>query len=156
MLVEDFPLQNPNQLPFNCFGYSQTNADKNSIGVAGALVVDVNCPSFNFNTFLPIQGKQRLFLVGKEPGQVVIFPEESLPTDWVPVWQVSKGRRRSQVTFCGTSLGESEPTLSKCKNRKKLQKWKEILWHDRKKILPPTQQNLRALWKRFQQEAERV
>lgn len=114
-----------------------------------------NSPPFNFNTFLPIQGKQRIFFVGKEPGQVAIWPEEPLPTDWLPVWAISIGRR-GQAMFCGTSLVESEPTQSRCRDRKKLREWKEILWHRRKRISPPTQQNLRGLWKRFQKEAERV
>jgi hypothetical protein len=74
----------------------------------------------------------------------------------MPVWAISKGRRRSQVMFCNSSLAESEPTISKCKDRKKLREWKEILWYDRKKITPPAQANLRALWKKFQKEAERV
>lgn len=155
-LGENFDCQSeiPTQ-QFDRFGCRQTNADRISVGVAGALVTGVNFPDFNFNDFLPIQGKQRILFVGKEPGQVSIWPLEQLPTDWMPVWAISKGRR-SQVMFCGSSLAESEPTRSKCKDRKKLREWKEILWYDRKKIYPPTQPNLRTLWKKFQKEAERV
>lgn len=141
---------------FDCFGYRQTNFTPINEGVAGALVTGANFPEFNFNTFLPIQGKQRILFVGKEAGQISIWPLEPLPTDWMPVWAISKGRRRSQVMFCNSSLAESEPTISKCKDRKKLREWKEILWYDRKKIPPPAQANLRALWKKFQKEAERV
>ena len=119
------------------------------------MVTGINPPEFNFNAFLPIQGKQRILFVGKEPGQLSIWPVEPLPTDWMPVWAISKGRR-SQVMFCGTSLAESEPSSAKCKDRKKLREWKEILWYERKKINPPTQSNLRSLWKKFQKEAERV
>lgn len=140
---------------FDRFGCRQTNADNISMGVAGALVQGVNIPDFNFNTFLPIQGKQRILFVGKEPGQVSIWPLEPLPTDWMPVWAISKGRR-SQAMFCGSSLGESEPSISKCKDRKKIRQWKEILWHERKKIYPPTQSSLKTLWRKFQKEAERV
>ncbi|HEY9692453.1 MAG TPA: hypothetical protein V6D15_09620 [Oculatellaceae cyanobacterium] len=156
-LIENFsdfteiPLQQ-----FDCFGCRQISADNISDSVAGALVRNVNLPVFNFNAFLPIQGKQRILFVGKQPGQVSIWPLEPLSTDWIPVWAISKGRRRSQVMFCGNSLPESEPTISKCGDRKKLREWKEILWYDRKKITPPNQPKLRALWKKFQKEAERV
>ena len=156
-LVEYFPWQYQIYTQqFDHFGYYQPNVDNNSVGVAGALVQGVNYPPFNFNTFLPVQGKQRIFFVGKEPGQVAIWPLDSLPTDWLPIWAISKGRRRSQAMFCGTSLVESEPTPSMCRDRKKLREWKKILWHDRKRISPPTGDRLRDLWKRFQKEAERV
>ena len=158
LLVENYSLPSQVSAPqFDRFGYRLTHADNESAGVAGALVQNVvDFPPFNFNTFLPIQGKQRILFVGKQAGQIATWPVESLPSDWEPVWAISKGRHRGQVMFCGTNLSESEPALSKCRNRKKMREWKEILWHDRKKISPPDRPNLRALWKIFQQEAERV
>jgi hypothetical protein len=156
LLVENYSLpsqSNPQQ--FDRFGNLKTG-DNESAGVAGAWVRGVDFPDFNFNTFLPIQGKQRIFYVGKEPGQIAICPAESLPTDWEPVWAISKGRHRGQAMFCGTNLAESQPLMSKCKDRKKMRAWKEILWHDRKKIYPPERSHLKVLWKQFQKEAERV
>jgi hypothetical protein len=156
-LVEDFCL--PASIftqQFDGFGYRQTNVDDKLVGVAGALVQGGTPPPFNFNAFLPIQGKQQICFVGRKPGQVVRWPSEPLPENWIPVWAISIGRRRRQAVFCGTSLVESEPMQSTCRNRKKLRQWKEILWYDRRKILPPSQQCLSGLWKKFQQEAERV
>jgi hypothetical protein len=156
LLVENYSLPSQsNAQQFDRFGKLQTG-DNGSAGVAGAWVRGVDFPDFNFNTFLPIQGKQRIFFVGKEPGQIAIWPAESLPTDWEPVWAISKGRHRGQVMFCSTNLAESQPLISKCKDRKKMRAWKEILWHDRKKISPPDRSNLKVLWKQFQKEAERV
>ena len=156
LLVENYSLPSQSNAPqFDRFGNLLTG-DNGSASVAGALVRGVDFPDFNFNTFLPIQGKQRIFFVGKEPGQIAIWPAESLPTDWEPVWAISKGRHRGQVMFCSTNLVESQPLISKCKDRKKMRAWKEILWHDRKIISPPDRSNLRALWKQFQKEAERV
>lgn len=156
LLVENYSLPSQtNAQQFDRFGNLHTG-DNGSASVAGALVRGVDFPDFNFNTFLPIQGKQRIFFVGKEPGKIAIYPAESLPTDWEPVWAISKGRHRGQAMFCGTNLAESQPAMSKCKDRKKMRAWKEILWHDRKKISPPDQRNLRELWKQFQKEAERV
>ena len=158
LLVENYSLPSQSNAPqFDRFGYRLTHADNESAGVAGALVQNVvDFPDFNFNTCLPIQGKQRILFVGKQAGQIVTLPGESLPTDWEPVWAISKGRHRGQVMFCGTNLSDSEPALSKCRNRKKMREWKEILWHDRKIISPPDRQELRVLWKKFQKEAERV
>ena len=129
-------------------GLTETN-DTN--GVTGALVTDFDCPSFNFNTLLPIQGKQRVVFVGKKTGQI----SSSIPEDWTPVWIVSKGRR-SQVFFCGGNLAESEPILVTCKDRKKLKDWKKLLWGERNTIRLPTQANLRSLWQKFVKEAGRV
>lgn len=156
LLVENYSLPSQNNAQqFDRFGNLQTG-DNESASVAGALVRGVDFPDFNFNTFLPIQGKQRIFYVGKEPGQIAICPAESLPTDWEPVWAISKGRHRGQARFCGTNLAESQPLMSKCKNRKKMREWKQILWYDRKIISPPDRSNLKVLWKQFQKEAERV
>lgn len=156
LLVENYSLPSQsNAQQFDRFGKIHTG-ENGSAGVAGALVRGVDFPDFNFNTFLPIQGKQRIFYVGKEPGQIAICPAESLPTDWEPVWAISKGRHRGQAMFCGTNLAESQPLILKCKNRKKMREWKEILWYDRKIISPPDRSNLKALWKQFQKEAERV
>ncbi|MBE9123474.1 hypothetical protein IQ269_22405 [Tychonema sp. LEGE 07199] len=156
LLVENYFLPSQsNAQQFDRFGKLHTGENE-SAGVAGAWVWGVDFPDFNFNTFLPIQGKQRIFYVGKEPGQIAICPAESLPTDWEPVWAISKGRHRGQAMFCGTNLAESQPLMSKCKDRKKMRAWKEILWHDRKIISPPDRSNLKVLWKQFQKEAERV
>lgn len=158
LLVEDFCVPKPIYTQqFDCFGFSNTDIENKSAGIAGALVQGINCPAFNFNTFLPIQGNQRIFFVGSEPGQIVSYPSESLPTDWTPIWAISLGRRRGQVMFCGTSLMELEPTQSRCRERKKLRQWKEILWHRRKRILPPVGDcRIQALWKKIQKEAEHV
>ncbi|MCW5319279.1 hypothetical protein GTQ43_38580 [Nostoc sp. KVJ3] len=96
-----------------------TTKDEHSPEVRGALVKGVDCPTFNFNTLLPIQGKQRVVFLGKEPGQVAIYPEESILIDWYPVWAIAKGSLFDRAMFCGTSLKESELKLSPCKDRKK-------------------------------------
>ena len=157
-LVEDFSLPNQRDTQkFDSFGYSQTNLDPKQRGITGALVCGFNSPSFNFNTLLPVQGKRRILFVGKEPGQVTHWPEEPLPTDWSPVWAIAIGRLFDRAMFCGTSLKESEPTLSRCRDRKKLHQWKQIFWDNRNRTLPPIDSNrLQALWKRFQKEARLV
>ncbi|MBD1929831.1 hypothetical protein H6F74_26880 [Trichocoleus sp. FACHB-90] len=155
-LVEDFSWPDRSlEKRFDRFGHRFLELDNSTVGVAGALVFGEKPPPFNFNTWLPVQGKQRIFFVGREPGQVACWPSEPLPTDWTPVWAVATGRRR-QAMFCGISLLESEPRQSKCKDKRKLRQWKEILWHWRKKTSLPIDDRLRPLWNKFQKEAERV
>lgn len=125
------------------------------VNVAGTLTAGVEIPEFNFNTFLPLQGKQRITFIGRKPGQISNWPSETLPKDWMPVWAIAKGRR-STVSFCGSSIAESTPIICQCNDRRKLKKWQEILWHDRKKIEPPRRGDLKILWNQFQQEAKRV
>ena len=121
-------------------------------GITGALVTNFDCPSFNFNTLLPIQGKQRVVFVGRKTGQI----SSSIPEDWTPVWIISKGRR-SQVFFCGGNLAESEPISIVCKDRKKLKDWKKLLWGERNTIRLRTQSDdLCSLWRKFVKEAGRV
>lgn len=148
-LLENFTLGNRTFQQFDRFGEPQQN-----LGVAGALLEGFNPPDFNFNTFLPVQGEQRVFFVGKQPGQIIKWPEEQLPTDWSPVWGISLGRRRGQTMFCGTSIEESKPNLMKSSSKKKVKEWKEKLWNLRKRISPPSDPRLKALWQQYQQEAK--
>ncbi|MCY7333097.1 MAG: hypothetical protein LH649_10675 [Pseudanabaena sp. CAN_BIN31] len=150
-LVEDIPWQAETITQrFDRF-VNRQNDRNNPHGISGALVTGFDCPEFNFNTLLPIQGKQRVVFVGKKTGQI----SSSIPENWTPIWIISKGRR-SQVFFCGGNLAEAEPISSVCKDRKKLQEWKKLLWIDRKTIHSPTQPELRSLWKKFETEAGRV
>lgn len=160
-LVEDFPLitlESSIKSPqVNTLGNVQTNIDKNSPGVTGAWVKKFDCPDFNFNTLLPIQGNQRIIFVGNEPGQVASYPEEALPIDWHPVWAIAKGSLFDRAMFCGTSLKESEPKLSTCKDKNKLGLWKKIFFDNRRRTLPPIGEiSRKKLWDKFQKEAKRV
>ncbi|MFP4122803.1 MAG: hypothetical protein ACOC07_12040 [Coleofasciculus sp.] len=160
VFIEDFiwSYKTPRQ-QFDQFGHSlnQESNHNNPLGVAGALVSGVNPPAFNFNTLLPIKEKQHILFLGNSPGQVIRWPEEPIPSHWSPIWAIVKGTLFDQAKFCGTSLAESAPLKSPYKDRRKLQQWKEILWHCRKRILPPLEDSrILALWKKFQEEARRV
>lgn len=158
LLVEDFSLVSSIKTSYiDRFGLVTTTKDEHSPEVRGALVKGVDCPAFNFNTLLPIQGKQRVVFLGKEPGQVAIYPEESILIDWYPVWAIAKGSLFDRAMFCGTSLKESELKLSPCKDRKKLDSWKKILLDNHKRTLPPLSDiRLKNLWVEFQKGAKRV
>src|SRR5262249_3852099 len=108
-----------------------------------------------FTKIVRIPTNGRVFYVGREPGQIISWPSEPLPTGWSPVWAIPM-RQQGCAMFCGTSLSESEPLRSQCSDRKKLKEWKEVLWHRRKRITAPNHVGLRALWQRFQEEAYRA
>ncbi len=154
-LVEDFPLATTLKTPSSDnLGLININQDESCPGVIGGWVKG-SYPAFNFNTLLPIQGKQRVLFLGKESGQVVTYPEESIPVDWHPVWLIAKGNLFDKAMFCGTSLKESEPKISTCRDQKKLTLWKRIFLDRR--ILPPIEDNrMKQLWYKFQKGAKRV
>jgi hypothetical protein len=121
----------------------------------GIAVTGLVVPAFAFGTVIPVPTEGRAFLVGKQPGQVVNWPTEPQPDDWSPVWAIVM-RRRGRVVFCGSDIAEAEPVLSPCMDRPKLQLWKEVLWHRRRRITPPERSSLQGLWRRYQEVARRV
>jgi hypothetical protein len=103
--------------------------------------------------FLPhLQTIRRVILLGAKPGQIATWPKEPRPTDWEPVWAVSMERRGAAV-FCGTGINQAEPEWREFGDRRRVQHWKEVLWHWRRRISPPTHRGLARLWDRYQQIA---
>lgn len=147
-----------NKLPqIDSVGNVQINQDNNLSGVTGAWVTKSDCPEFNFNTLLPIQGKQQIVFLGTEPGQVASYPQEPLPIDWQPVWAIAKGSFFDRAKFCGTSLKECEPKVSKARDKNKISLWKKILLDNSKRTFPPIEDaRFKNLWERYQKEAKRV
>lgn len=155
-LVDDFPWPSQtSEREFDSFGSVRPETGSHIASVAGALVSGVNAPPFDFRDIPRIPEERRVFYVGREPGQIISWPSEPLPTAWSPVWIIPM-RQRGRAIFCGMSLSTSEPLRSRCDDRRKLKEWKELLWHRRKRITIPTHLGLRALWERFQQEARSV
>jgi len=155
-LVDDFPwpIQTSTR-EFDSFGNVRTEMSSDIASVAGALVTGVNSPPFDFHDIPQILEERRVFYVGREPGQIISWPSEPLPTAWSPVWIIPM-RQRGRAIFCGMSLSTSEPLRSRCADRRKLKEWKELLWHRRKRITVPIHLGLRRLWERFQDEARSV
>lgn len=144
---------------FDCFGHILSGDQASKSGVAGVIVDGINVPPCPYCIPLSAVGERRIFLVGKEPGQIVSFPSEPLPQEWKPIWAISMSRE-GRAVFCGTSLSESQPiplnSQQKTYDRRKLNEWKEILWHRRRRITPPQRSSLQRLWREFQKEARYV
>ena len=103
--------------------------------------------------FLPdLHMIRKTILIGAQPGQVAVLLQDPFPTDWQPVWAVSIERRGSAL-FCGTAIADAEPVAGTPTDRRRIKKWKEILWHWRRRITPPSDARLVPLWERYQQYA---
>jgi hypothetical protein len=97
-----------------------------------------------------------VFFVGREPGQIISWPTEPLPSCWQPVWAIPL-EREGRAIFCGTDIGASEPLPARPgTDRKKLKLWKEVLYHRQKRIGTPLSPRLAQLWKNFQEAARRA
>ena len=120
--------------------------------VAGALVDDEGDASFERPVHLVpgLSGHagRRIFFIGRVPGQIVTWPSEPLPKGWQPVWGVVMARRGSAV-FCGPGISDCVP-LAPCRlDLRQVNRWKEVLWTHRKRIVPPAQPALARLWRLY-------
>lgn len=122
----------------------------------GPLINGFVPPPFNLDAFLPPNEGRRLIFIGRNPGEIASCPPEPIPNDWPAVWAVIPMRKRGRVIFCGSSLNASAPTDKHVGDHRSVKKWKEFLWHDRKRVDPPRNPAIKRLWKAYQKVAEHV
>jgi hypothetical protein len=102
---------------------------------------------------LPLGPQDAADLVGADPGQIAQYrPTE--PPEWEPIWAVIHHRRTMSATFVGSDL--RPPGNSRSSNRPRLRDWKDLLWHQRKRIRPPVFEPARILWQSYQNAARYV
>jgi hypothetical protein len=89
-------------------------------------------------------------LIGAEPGQIAAYQPGALP-EWEPVWAVVRHRRAATARFVGRSV--ILPDLSIHNSRRAGREWKDVLWHQRKRIDPPSFEPARSLWIVYQKAA---
>lgn len=123
----------------------------------GPLVDGVTPPDFHAEVFLPPSAGHRVYFVGRNPGEIVECPKESIPNDWQPVWAIPMQKRgKGTAVYCGTDPVNEAPGTASCKDQKRSRSWKEVLWYKRKRIAYPSHPMLRALWRRYREVARRV
>ena len=105
----------------------------------------------------PEIGRVQGFLVGQNPGEIVVWPSEPFPDDWIPQWAIKRlSRKRWGALYIGDKLGSttfepfSQPTLRKVRH------WKQALWYRRKRTVPPRLPVERELWDQIQRVARNV
>jgi hypothetical protein len=105
---------------------------------------------------IPKLQESLFYLIGQKVGQIVKLPHEELPTSWSPIWMIRMGSSLGQAIFCGCDIAESYLIHEMHYDEHNLREWREILWHQRKRILPPPQPAMRKLWRKFQAEVSHV
>jgi len=93
----------------------------------------------------------RVYFVGRDPGEIAEWPAERLP-DWRPVWAIAFGRRGSAY-YCGESVDAALPTARTVDGGDGSQRWHALLWRERKRIAPPQNRALNALWRKYVEAA---
>jgi len=137
---------------FDSYGQLAEGITEDSPVSCGALVTRVDVPDLQPHPLALISTHaldRSVFLVGRRPGQVSTWPTQPLPEDWSPIWIITSGRR-GKALFCGTGLAGSEPVANTYGNRQQVSRWKDLLWHKRKKITPPPSSGEHLLWEMYQ------
>ena len=145
-------------LKMNCFGEFK-NKEKlisESPFLQGAYVSDLkSVKSFQRLPSFLLSDIKRTYLIGKNPGEISILPEESLPESWIPFWMI---QCQSWNKFKAHFLGNRESSVLKnnLKNftDEKIQLWEKIICHKRKQIKPNKKQAKK--WKLFLKEVADV
>ncbi len=123
----------------------------------GPIVEGATPPPFDPGTFLPPSAGNRVYFIGRNPGEIVECPDEAIPGDWRPVWAVpmKKGGVGTAV-YCGASPSNETPGTVGGKDQRRRRLWKEVLYHKRKLIGFPSHPALRTLWRQYREVAEHV
>ncbi len=102
-------------------------------------------------------GNLQGLLIGQQPGQIATWPSEPFPGEWTPTWVIRKrNHKRLAAIFVGGELGTSLPDATFTPTRRKVQDWKQAIWHRRKRIILPDAPGERAKWERLLEAAGNV
>ncbi|MDE0518930.1 MAG: hypothetical protein OXH36_05180, partial [Bdellovibrionales bacterium] len=96
--------------------------------------------------------RQKIYLIGEIPGQIIIWPRELLPNSWTPIWLIQfKTHKKAVAIWLGRDgLSYTKQLQKFSKVKKKL--WKDIIWHKRKRI----KSEINKRWKEFSDRAKHV
>jgi len=126
-----------------------------AVSISGALI-DLPAPVTRFRPD-PLQapglgpGSRRIFLIGRRPGEICRWPADRLPAGWAAVWAVPM-TRRGRAMYCGCNLEDAGPLPAIRAGGNRLL-WKKVMWHWRRRIAPPRNLALAALWRQYQEVA---
>jgi hypothetical protein len=129
--------------------------------VAGPHVAGVaESPSFTLWSTVPAElsawvsrrPSLQIALIGRAPGQIADWETES-PDGWAPVWAIPLVAHPRPI-YCGDDIQLSEPQKAPMDDRRRVRRWKELLWYRRKRLRSPTHPALAGLWERFREVAK--
>jgi len=161
-LIEPEIFDKFDDMPKRCRSGIITVDDASEIYARGAVVV--GCDQLvkgSFSQTLPTYLSKRIIFIGARPGQIADWPEENLPSDWNPVWAISKfprsGKEKWKVHFCGhwnqdqidTNFYPGTPLAE----HRYVKRWIEAIWVKRNRIEEPNLKVLRQLWAKYKEVA---
>jgi len=160
-LTGDFAIRNPESpVSLDRFGSvvdAQVGATSFITGASiHGTVVEEAYPAELFEDIGIEIGNGTGYLIGQCPGQVLKWPAQSLPVKWSPVWAITKKRRWGMAIFVGNSVANDIPDTTIAGSHRNVRKWKEVIWHWRKRVRPPSLAPVRTLWKKYQEVARHV
>lgn len=124
--------------------------------VCGAIVKSDD-KKVKYPNLLPVYLSDRIIFIGEKPGEIVDWPQETLPKDWHPVWALEKKSRSNwKVHFCGS---QDQININLCYKksdykREDLKKWREVIWVNRRIIKSPNLPLLKTYWKKYEEAAK--
>ncbi len=98
----------------------------------------------------------RVYVIGRNPGEIVEFPSEMLPDGWRAVWAVPMHKGEGTAVYCGANLANEAPGTGGSNDRKRRRLWREVLWTWRRRIASPSHPALSRLWREYKEVAEHV
>ncbi|MCS3627185.1 hypothetical protein GGP53_001026 [Salinibacter ruber] len=119
--------------------------------------LDLQETPLNLDLHLLRDFDSKVYLLGSTPGQVTEWPSEELPEEWQSVWIVPP-EGRAKCCWPGKSPPDPKPVPSLSRpggpryERSNIKKWKEVLYHWRRRTDPPHRHV--ELWKRYRRHAE--
>ncbi len=137
--------------------FGRCAADGDGEKCIGPIVEGFSPPPFDPTSFLPPGEGRRVYFIGRNPGEIVTCPDETIPDDWRPVWSVAmkKGGVGTAI-FCGSNPANETPGKSTVGDHRRRKLWKEVLWFMRKRITAPSHPALGALWRQYKGVAQNV
>ena len=129
--------------------------DSDSYAIGGIVRGNIK-ESKPFTIALPTHLSTRIIFLGSKPGEIRDWPGEELPSEWHPVWALSKeGHKQWAVHFCGKPdiLDEKHAPGKPLADRRAVKRWKEAIWINRKLYQQPVLRNLLKVWLKYKEAA---
>jgi hypothetical protein len=130
--------------------------DKTNGSCCGPIVHNFPTPDFYPKNFLPPSNGNHVYFIGRNPGEIVETPHESIPKTWEPIWAIRMEKGFGTAIYCGTTPTKEEPTHIWCKDLRRKKLWKKIIWYKRKRISFSDHPLLSALWIKYRKVAKDV
>lgn len=120
------------------------------VEVSGSIVDKISSYPFQIPTYL----SHRIVFLGSKAGQIVNWPDESIPDGWTPVWAVAKIRRdKWKAYFIGDPEKAMQPPDKLTRTLYDWKKWKSVF---KLNVVPPGLTKLVQLWRSYKKEAEKL